>query len=252
VPSRVPCSVPDDEFNEIFAKLPSHRDRALVAFYVSTGARASELLSATLAGVDPGRQLIGGAQGNPRISGVAGFHRRVRVVAAQSGGDGGADPQRAAAAAVVDVAVFNEDIVRHYAAFLDHRRELRPIEEYRGATSEEWAEFDEHFDKRKVGLGSCGRPCGTPCRHEHACIHCPMLHVNPKMLARLDELETDLLDRRTRAEAECWAGEVEGVDMTLTFLRAKREDTQRRLRRPAVDLGLPALPRATAQQERPQ
>jgi site-specific recombinase XerD len=58
VPSRVPRSVPDEEFNEIFAKLPSHRDRALVAFYVSTGARSSELLSATLAGVDPGRQLI--------------------------------------------------------------------------------------------------------------------------------------------------------------------------------------------------
>ena len=38
--------------------MPSHRDRALVAFYVSTGARASELLSATLAGIDPGRQLI--------------------------------------------------------------------------------------------------------------------------------------------------------------------------------------------------
>ena len=54
VPSRVPRSVPDEEFNEIFAKLPSHRDRALVAFYISTGARASELLSATLAGVDPG------------------------------------------------------------------------------------------------------------------------------------------------------------------------------------------------------
>src|SRR6266516_6628398 len=29
-----------------------------VAFYISTGARASELLSATLAGVDPGRQVI--------------------------------------------------------------------------------------------------------------------------------------------------------------------------------------------------
>jgi site-specific recombinase XerD len=58
VPSRIPRSVPDAEFNEIFAKLPSHRDRALVAFYVSTGARASELLSATLAGVDPGRQVI--------------------------------------------------------------------------------------------------------------------------------------------------------------------------------------------------
>jgi len=58
VPSRIPRSVPDSEFNEIFARLPSHRDRALVAFYVSTGARASELLSATLAGVDPGRQVI--------------------------------------------------------------------------------------------------------------------------------------------------------------------------------------------------
>ena len=58
VPDRIPRSVPDSEFNEIFAGLPSHRDRALVAFYVSTGARASELLSATVAGTDPGRQLI--------------------------------------------------------------------------------------------------------------------------------------------------------------------------------------------------
>ncbi|WP_241997322.1 site-specific integrase [Rhodococcus sp. SMB37] len=58
VPSRIPRAVPDDEFNEIFARLPSHRDRALVAFYVSTGARASELLSVTQGRVDPGRQLI--------------------------------------------------------------------------------------------------------------------------------------------------------------------------------------------------
>ena len=58
VPTRLPRSVPDEEFNEIFARLPSHRDRALVEFYVSTGARASELLSATQGGTDPGRQLI--------------------------------------------------------------------------------------------------------------------------------------------------------------------------------------------------
>jgi integrase len=58
VPSRIPRSVPDTEFNEIFARLPSHRGRALVAFYVSTGARASELLSVTQGGVDPGRQMI--------------------------------------------------------------------------------------------------------------------------------------------------------------------------------------------------
>lgn len=58
LPRRIPRSIPDEEFNEIFARLPSNRDRALVAFYVSTGARASELLSATQGGVDPGRQLI--------------------------------------------------------------------------------------------------------------------------------------------------------------------------------------------------
>ncbi|MGH3782753.1 MAG: hypothetical protein ACRDRO_19585 [Pseudonocardiaceae bacterium] len=58
VPSRVPRSVSDEQFNEIFARLGSHRDRALVAFYVSTGARASELLSTTQGGVDPGRGLI--------------------------------------------------------------------------------------------------------------------------------------------------------------------------------------------------
>ena len=58
VPTRIPRSIPDEQFNEIFARLPSHRDRALVAFYVSTGARASELLSVTSGGVDPGRQLV--------------------------------------------------------------------------------------------------------------------------------------------------------------------------------------------------
>ena len=42
VPSRIPRSITDDEFSEIFARLPSHRDRALVAFYVPTGARASD------------------------------------------------------------------------------------------------------------------------------------------------------------------------------------------------------------------
>jgi len=58
VPARIPRSVPDAEFNEIFAWLPSSRDRALVAFYVSTGARAAELLSAVQGGVHPGRQVV--------------------------------------------------------------------------------------------------------------------------------------------------------------------------------------------------
>ncbi|QDY80004.1 recombinase [Streptomyces qinzhouensis] len=71
-----------------------------------------------------------------------------------------------------------------------------------------------------------------------------MLHVNPKMLPRLIELEADLLARRTRAEAEGWIGEIEGINLTLTFLRSKRDETQRRAQRPAVHLGIPK-PRTT-------
>jgi integrase len=55
---RAPHHIPEEKFNELFAALGSHRDRALVAFWVSTGARASELLGATCRDADPGQQLI--------------------------------------------------------------------------------------------------------------------------------------------------------------------------------------------------
>jgi site-specific recombinase XerD len=58
VPKRIPRQIPDEKFDELFAGLGSHRDRALVAFWVSTGARAAELLGARRADADPGQQLI--------------------------------------------------------------------------------------------------------------------------------------------------------------------------------------------------
>ncbi|RKT09865.1 phage integrase family protein [Streptomyces sp. 1114.5] len=140
------------------------------------------------------------------------------------------------------VAVFDEDVISHYQQFLARRRAERPEEEYRRPSPEEWTEFEEHFDKRRVELGSCGRPYGTPCAHEHACIRCPMLSINPKMIPRLDELEQDLLARRDRATAEGWQGEIEGLDLTLTFLRSKREQARRFQRQGPVSLGLPMIP----------
>ena len=125
------------------------------------------------------------------------------------------------------VAVFNEDVVRHYQEFINRRRQTRSADEYKSATDAEWSEFEEHFDRRKVELGGCARPYGSACQHEHACLRCPMLTINPKMIPRLDEIEGDLLARRARAEHEAWLGEVEGIDLTLTFLRQKREETQR-------------------------
>lgn len=117
----------------------------------------------------------------------------------------------------------------------------RPADEYRPVTDTEWRGFEEHFDHRKVELGGCARPYRTPCQHEHACLRCPMLNINPKMLPRLDEIETDLLARRARAEQEGWLGEIEGIDLTLTFLREKREESQRLARIAPVNLGMPGL-----------
>lgn len=64
------------------------------------------------------------------------------------------------------------------------------------------------------------------------------------MLARLDEIEADLLARREQAASEGWHGKIEGLDLTLLFLRAKRAHTQRFTRR--IQLGLPRQPPTTA------
>lgn len=69
-----------------------------------------------------------------------------------------------------------------------------------------------------------------------------MLRIDPKMLDRLTEIESDLLQRRARAEAEGWLGEIEGINLTLTFLEGKRSEAQRLGRLPAVNMGMPKAP----------
>jgi hypothetical protein len=55
---RAPHHIPEEKFNQLFTALGSHRDRALVAFWLSTGALASELLGATGRDAGPRQQLI--------------------------------------------------------------------------------------------------------------------------------------------------------------------------------------------------
>ncbi|MFI5857291.1 tyrosine-type recombinase/integrase [Streptomyces parvulus] len=59
VPERIPRRIPDDKYTEVFAGLRSNRDRALLAFWVSSAARSVELLTATERDALPGQQLIG-------------------------------------------------------------------------------------------------------------------------------------------------------------------------------------------------
>ncbi|WP_435591890.1 hypothetical protein [Nocardia sp. bgisy118] len=72
-----------------------------------------------------------------------------------------------------------------------------------------------------------------------------MLSVNPKMLPRLDELEQDLIARLRRARDENWRGEIEGLELTLTFLRGKRAQATRMARSGSgqTDIGMPGSPR---------
>jgi integrase len=58
VPKSPPRAIPDALWDELFAAMGCDRDRALLAVYVSSGARASELLSVTVGDVDWAGQVI--------------------------------------------------------------------------------------------------------------------------------------------------------------------------------------------------
>ncbi|MET3948692.1 integrase [Arthrobacter sp. UYCu512] len=134
-------------------------------------------------------------------------------------------------------AVHDEDTFRHFRSFVDRRRALRPREDYLEPSAAEIQEFHDHFKKRKVELGSCGRAYGTPCIHEHACIRCPMLRPDPSQRPRLEELIEALLDRKIEAEERGWLGELEGIEISLKAARDKLAQMSTQ-----VSLGLPAFP----------
>jgi integrase len=124
-------------------------------------------------------------------------------------------------------AVYPEEVIRHYQAFILERRATRPSKEYRTPTDDEWAEFEQHFTLRKVAYGNCDRPYGSPCAHEHACVRCPMLRPEPSRLPLMRELETNLTERIDQARARSWLGEVEGLQQTLMALRDKTQQAER-------------------------
>ena len=58
-PERLPRSLPEELFNELFGKMSTDRDRALLAMFVSAGVRAEELLGLVRERVNVGDQTIG-------------------------------------------------------------------------------------------------------------------------------------------------------------------------------------------------
>ena len=92
---------------------------------------------------------------------------------------------------------------------------------------QEWQEFEDHFDKRKVELGNCGRPYGSPCDHEHSCIRCPMLRIDPDQLPRLVQIEINTRERLQEAHQMQWLGEVSGLQESLRHIADKKRHAER-------------------------
>lgn len=140
------------------------------------------------------------------------------------------------------LAVFQDDLIRSYRRFLDRRRELRPAAEYREPTATEWTEFEQHFAARKLELGTCGRPYGSPCNHEHACIRCPMLRGDPQARPRLIAIIANLRERIDEARTNGWLGEIQGLetsrDAAVRKLAALNRSAERKMIGP-VPLGIP-------------
>ena len=141
-------------------------------------------------------------------------------------------------------AVYPEEVINGHRAFIARRRATRPGEEYRTPTDEEWDEFLGHFERRKVALGECGRAYSSPCIHEHSCIRCPLLRVEPGQRQRLAGIRDNLTARITEALREGWLGEAEGLKVSLAAAEAKlvQVDGLVARRREAVSLGMPAFP----------
>ncbi|MFF0143506.1 tyrosine-type recombinase/integrase [Streptomyces sp. NPDC005227] len=137
--------------------------------------------------------------------------------------------------------IYPSAVIEAHRSFIARRRKLRPVEEYRAVTPEEWDEFLGHFERRKLSLGECGRAYGSDCVHEHACIRCPVLIIGSTDRSRLVEVRDNLFDRITEAEREGWLGDVEGLGYSLSAAEEKIAQLDARVERTQspVFLGVP-------------
>jgi hypothetical protein len=105
-----------------------------------------------------------------------------------------------------------------------------------------------NFEHRRVALGDCGRAYSTSCIHEHSCIRCPLLRIDPAQRSRLEGIRGNLLARIAEAEREGWAGEAEGLKVSLAAANNKlaQADLTAARRAEAVSLGIPAYRDITA------
>lgn len=82
VPAQNPRSIPDDRFDELFARMGNHRDRALLTLFVSTGGRAAEVLGLQAEHVDwAGQRVLVISKGSRLLEPVPASPQALRFLA---------------------------------------------------------------------------------------------------------------------------------------------------------------------------
>lgn len=140
-------------------------------------------------------------------------------------------------------AVYPTEAIDAHRAFIARRRAVRPGEEYRTPTEDEWDAFLAHFERRKVSVGTCARAFNTPCIHEHACVRCSLLKPDPAQRPRLQEIRDNLDARIAEAQREGWIGEIEGLQVSLAGAQQKLTQLDSAAHRlaNAVNIGMPTF-----------
>jgi hypothetical protein len=127
-------------------------------------------------------------------------------------------------------AIYPVEAIEAHRSFIARRRSLRPSEEYRAVTPEEWRDFLGHFERRKLALGECGRAC-------------PVLVMSASDRSRLVEIRDNLRKRISEADIEGWLGEVGGLSVSLDAADQKISQLEERDARKTspVFMGVPTF-----------
>jgi hypothetical protein len=81
-----------------------------------------------------------------------------------------------------------------------------------------------------------------PCIHERSCLRCPLLRPSPAQRHRITEVQQNLIERIAEADREGWAGEAEGLKISLEAARDKLAQLDQMARRAnTVHLGMPTF-----------
>ncbi|MEV4239748.1 site-specific integrase [Nocardia sp. NPDC050408] len=118
-------------------------------------------------------------------------------------------------------AVFAEDVIRHHQQFITHRRALATATNTATSHPRNGPSSKSTSCCAGVELGDCFRPYGTPCIHEHACVRCPFLRLDPTQRPRLEQMQHNARACLDEARHRQWLGEVSALQETLRHIDAK-------------------------------